>query len=163
MKKVIVIGCPGAGKSTFSRLLSEKTGLPLYHLDLIWHKPDRTTVSREEFDRKLALIIEKEEWIIDGNYGRTLGIRIKACDTVFLFDLPTESCLEGAMARIGKKREDMPWTEETLDPEFKEWIENFARDEMPRVYSLIETYKDKNIVIFKSHKEVDEYAEGWQG
>ncbi|MBE6573289.1 MAG: adenylate kinase [Ruminococcaceae bacterium] len=163
MKKVIVIGCPGAGKSTFSRLLSEKTGLPLYHLDLIWHKPDRTTVSREEFDRKLALIIEKEEWIIDGNYGRTLGIRIKACDTVFLFDLPTESCLEGAMARIGKKREDMPWTEETLDPEFKEWIVNFARDEMPRVYSLIETYKDKNIVIFKSHKEVDEYAEGWQG
>lgn len=163
MKKVIVIGCPGAGKSTFSRLLSEKTGLPLYHLDLIWHKPDRTTVSREEFDRRLDELVKGDKWIIDGNYGRTLEIRIKACDTVFLFDLPTEVCLEGAMARIGKKREDMPWTEETLDPEFKEWIENFARDEMPRVYSLIETYKDKNIVIFKSHKEVDEYAEGWQG
>lgn len=157
MKKVIVIGCPGAGKSTFSRLLSEKTGLPLYHLDLIWHKPDRTTVSREEFDRRLCELVSGDRWIIDGNYGRTLEIRMKECDTVFLFDLPTESCLEGAMARIGKKREDMPWTEETLDPEFKEWIENFARDEMPHVYSMLESYENKNIIIFKSHKESDKY------
>ena len=163
MKKVIIIGCPGAGKSTFSRLLSEKTALPLYHLDLIWHKPDRTTVSREEFDRRLAELLLGDKWIIDGNYGRTLEVRMKECDTVFLFDLPTEACLEGARARVGKKRGDMPWVEETLDDEFKEWIENFSRDELPRVYSLLEKYKDKNIIVFKSHKEVDEYAEGWKG
>ncbi|MBR5514910.1 MAG: adenylate kinase [Clostridia bacterium] len=160
MKKVIVIGCPGAGKSTFSRLLGEKTGLPLYHLDLIWHKADRTTVSRAEFDSELKKLIMKNEWIIDGNYGRTLEMRLKACDTVFLFDLPTELCLEGALSRIGKKREDMPWVEETFDGEFKEWILNFNKDQMPLVYSLLEKYKDKNIIIFKSHKEVDEYVKG---
>ena len=159
MKKVIVIGCPGAGKSSFSRLLSEKTGLPLYHLDLIWHKADKTTVLREEFEQRLSGIISKDKWIIDGNYGRTLEMRLKACDTVFLFDLPTEICLEGAISRIGKKRDDMPWIEETFDEEFKEWILNFKRDEMPRVYSLLEKYKDKNLIIFKSHKEVDEYVE----
>jgi len=163
MKKVIVIGCPGAGKSTFSRILREKTSLPLYHLDLIWHKPDRTTVSREEFDRRLAGLLSGEEWIIDGNYSRTLEIRMKECDTVFLFDLPTALCLEGARSRIGKKREDMPWTEESLDEEFKSWIENFARDELPCVYSLLEKYKDKKIIVFKSHKEVDEYVEGLKG
>lgn len=53
MKKVLVFGCPGAGKSTFARKLSEKTGLPLYYLDMIWHKTDRTTVSTEEFDTTL--------------------------------------------------------------------------------------------------------------
>ena len=56
MKRVIVIGSPGAGKSTFSRKLRDITGLPLYHLDNIWHKPDRTTISREEFDERLAAV-----------------------------------------------------------------------------------------------------------
>lgn len=157
MKKIIVIGCPGAGKSTFSRSLREKTALPLYHLDLIWHKADRTTVSREEFDRRLAELVSREEWIIDGNYGRTLEMRMKECDTVFLFDLPTEVCLEGARSRVGKKREDMPWVEETLDEEFKEWIMNFRRDEMPHVYSMLERYGNKDIIIFKSHEESDRY------
>lgn len=158
MNKIIVIGCPGAGKSTFSRKLKQKTGLPLYHLDMIWHKPDKTTISREEFDIELEKIIGKDEWIIDGNYGRTLEMRLKVCDTVFIFDLPTEICLEGAISRVGRKREDMPWIEEKLDEEFKDWILNFKRDGMPHIYSLLEKYSDKKIITFNSHKESEEYV-----
>ena len=83
MKKVLILGCPGAGKSTFARKLRDKTGLPLYYLDMIWHKPDRTTITKQEFDAKLSEIIKQEEWIIDGNYGRTLEMRFEECDTVF--------------------------------------------------------------------------------
>ena len=75
MKRVIVIGSPGAGKSTFSRKLKNRTGIPLYHLDNIWHLPDRTTISREAFDEKLSAILETDSWIIDGNYSRTLELR----------------------------------------------------------------------------------------
>lgn len=157
MKKVIVIGCPGAGKSTFAKWLQEKTGLPLYHLDMIWHKPDKTNISREEFDKALQRILTEDRWIIDGNYGRTLELRIKACDTVFLLDLPVETCLEGAKSRIGKKREDMPWVEESLDPEFEEWILRFHENELPHVYELIQKYSHKNIVIFRSREEIDTY------
>lgn len=57
MKRVIVIGSPGAGKSIFSRKLRDKTGLPLHYLDMIWHLPDRTNISKEEFDEKLADIL----------------------------------------------------------------------------------------------------------
>ena len=71
MKRIIVIGSPGAGKSTFARKLKEKTGLPLYYLDMIFHRPDRTTVTREEFDQKLQAILKTDNWIIDGNYQRT--------------------------------------------------------------------------------------------
>ena len=71
MKKIIVIGSPGAGKSTFARKLREKTGIPLYYLDMLWHKPDRTNVSQEEFDAGLDSILCQDEWIIDGNYLRT--------------------------------------------------------------------------------------------
>ncbi len=60
MKRVIVIGSPGAGKSTFARKLKDKTGLPLYYLDRIFHKPDRTTVTREEFDQKLQTILQTD-------------------------------------------------------------------------------------------------------
>ena len=74
MKKVMVIGCPGAGKSTFARKLQELTGLPLYYLDMIWHKPDRTNISREEFDRRIREIVSQDAWIIDGNYNRTLEL-----------------------------------------------------------------------------------------
>ena len=109
MKKVIVIGCPGSGKTTFAKKLGDKTGLPLYHLDAIWHKPDRTHISREEYDLRLGEILAFDSWIIDGNYSRTIESRLSACDTVFLFDLPKEICLEGAISRLGKDRYDMPW------------------------------------------------------
>ena len=76
-QKAIIIGCPGAGKSTFARKLSEKTRLPLYYLDMLWHKPDRAIVDRNVFDEKLKEIILQDKWIIDGNYGRTLEMRIR--------------------------------------------------------------------------------------
>ena len=103
-QKVIIIGCPGAGKSTFARRLSEKTHLPLYYLDMLWHKPDKTNVDRNTFVDKLKEIISGSEWIMDGNYGRTLEMRIQACETIFLLDLPVEECLAGAKSRIGKQR-----------------------------------------------------------
>lgn len=157
MKKVIVIGCPGSGKSTFSRRLRDVTNLPLYYLDMIWHKPDKTNVSREEFDKQLKDIIKKEQWIIDGNYLRTLEMRLEACDTVFFLDFPVEVCLSGAESRIGKKREDMPWVEDEFDDEFKQWICDFSKDRLPTIYDLLKKYDDKKIVIFKTRSEIEEY------
>ena len=90
MKKAIVIGSPGAGKSTFARKLRDAAALPLYYLDMIWHKSDGSNISREQFIAKLQEIVQKERWIIDGNYAHTLEMRLKACDTVFLLDYPLE-------------------------------------------------------------------------
>lgn len=158
--KVIVIGCPGAGKSTFARKLSGRTRLPLYYLDVLWHKPDRTTVDRNEFDERLKEIISGDEWIIDGNYGRTLEMRIRACDTIFLLDLPTEECLAGAEARIGKPRVDMPWVETEFDEEFRQWILDFPQNELPAVYELINRYKtEKTVYVFRSREETDRFLE----
>ena len=157
MKKIIVIGCPGSGKTTLAEKLEEKTGLPLYHLDAIWHKADRTHISRDEFDTRLGEILALDSWIIDGNYTRTLERRIAACDTVILFDLPTELCLEGAISRLGKGRCDMPWTDTELDPWLKNEIEIFPQKHLPVIYELLEKYSEKNIVIFKSRKDADEF------
>lgn len=160
MKKVIVIGSPGAGKSTFARKLRDKTNLPLYYLDMLWHKADKTTVSQEEFDTRLCEILQQEQWIIDGNYSRTLEMRLQVCDTVFLLDFPVEVCLSGVKSRIGKKRVDMPWIETEFDEEFKQWILDFPNIRLPKIYVLLEKYKEnKQIIIFKSRQEADAYFE----
>lgn len=158
MLKIIIIGSPGAGKSIFARKLSYVMKLPLYHLDMIWHKPDKTNISKEEFDIKLNEILKKDRWIIDGNYSRTLEVRLKECDTVFLLDYSLEICLSGAQSRIGKKREDLPWIESTFDEEFKKFIIDFPKKQLPQIYTIIGKYhKDKNIIIFKSRKDADNY------
>ncbi|MBQ1967220.1 MAG: adenylate kinase [Clostridia bacterium] len=158
MNKVIIIGCPGSGKTTFAEKLQKCTGLPLYYLDAIWHKPDKTHIPREEFDQRITEIFSEEKWIIDGNYKRTIEMRMTQCDTVFLFDLPTEVCLQGVTERIGKERYDLPWLETEVDPEFRQFIVDFPKDTLPYIYELIGKYKDeKRIIIFKSREESDEY------
>ena len=159
MRKIIVIGCPGSGKTTFAEKLRDKLGLPLIYLDAIWHKPDKTHITREDFDAQMTEILGRESWIIDGNYSRTVERRIAACDTVFLFDLPVEICLEGAISRLGKKRYNMPWIDRELDPNFEREIREFPKKNLPVIYELFEKYGDKSIVIFKSRREADEYIE----
>lgn len=160
MKKIIVIGCPGSGKTTFSEKLRDKMGLPLFYLDAIWHKPDKTHISREKYDMRLSEILDLDSWIIDGNYSRTIEKRIKACDTVILFDLPVSVCLDGAISRLGKERYDMPWIDKELDPRLKKEIEDFPNKNLPVIYALLEKYSDRNIVIFKSREETDIFLNG---
>lgn len=136
-KKILVIGCPGSGKSTFARKLRDVTGLPLYYLDMVFHRPDRSTASRAEFDAALAEILAKDEWIIDGNYLRTLPRRLRACGLVFFFDLPVDDCLHGAASRIGKPREDLPWVETEFDAEFLQYIKDFPKDQLPEIKRLL--------------------------
>lgn len=160
MKKVLILGCAGSGKSTFARKLKKIINIPIYHLDMIWHKPDKTNVTFEEFDNKLYEILKKEEWIIDGNYQRTLELRLKECDSIFLLDYPLDVCFEGAASRIGKKRDDLPFIEEDMDEEFKNHIINFSKNKLPNLYRLLDKYRnEKDIIIFKSRQEANVYLD----
>lgn len=161
MRRVIVIGCPGAGKSAFFRRLRDLLGLPLYYLDQMWHKADGTHVTEAEFDRGLRDLTAGDRWIIDGNYMRTLAPRLEACGTVFLLDYPLEVCLAGAEARVGKRREDLPWVETSFDEEFKQWIMDFPQTQLPRVYALLERYRDRReVIVFKAREEAEAYLAG---
>lgn len=158
--RAIVIGCPGAGKSTFARGLRDKTKLPLYYLDRLFHMPDKSTAPREAFDRAMGEILVREKWILDGNYMRTLPMRLRSCERAFFFDLPVEMCLEGAAARIGTAREDMPWIETEFDPDFRQYILDFPREQLPEIRRLLAVCAPREKVItFSSRQEADDWLD----
>ncbi len=159
-QRILIISCPGGGKSTFARALAARTELPLVHLDMLYWKPDRTTVSREELDRRIAAVLATDRWIMDGNYSRTQAWRMDAADLVFFFDLPTEVCLAGVMARWGKPRSDIPWVEgDVIDEEFLQSISNFAAGPRKRILEKLSERPQLKVVTFRSHEEVDAYLQ----
>ena len=158
MKKVIVIGCPGSGKSVFSRKLKDATGLPLYHLDMLYWNADKTIVEKDVFLSRLHEVMIRDEWIIDGNFASTMEKRMAACDTIFFLDYATKVCLEGIESRRGKSRSDMPWVESgEWDEEFISRITNFPTESRPQVMALLEKYAEKHICIFREREEAEEF------
>ena len=110
-QRILIIGCPGSGKSTLARRLSPQTGLPVVHLDALYWLPGWVERSREDFDALLQDELEKPRWIIDGNYTRTLAMRLEKCDAVIWLDYGRLNCLTGVLKRIlthiGRVRPDM--------------------------------------------------------
>ena len=162
MNKIIVIGCPGSGKSTFSKELHNRTGIPLFHLDMMFWNADKTTVEKSVFRKRLFNILKLDKWIIDGNYQSTMESRLRECDTVFFLDYSLETCLEGVRVRRGKARTDMPWIEKEKeeDAEFVEFIKNYRSESRPIVLALLRQYEHKKIYIFKERSEAEEFLIG---
>ncbi len=98
-RRALVSGLAGAGKSTFSRALSAKTGLPVVHLDVHFWKPGWVEPSEEEWREKQCDLITGDEWILDGNYHATLDLRLERADTVVYLDTPWWVCVRRAIVR----------------------------------------------------------------
>lgn len=160
-KRILIIGNGGAGKSTLARALGEKLGLPVVHLDKLWWLPDWVTRSPEEFDALLENELAAPEWIIDGNYLRTLPERLRFADLCIFLDYPADVCLSGAYARAeeykGRTRPDMTdGCEERVDAEFETWIASFDKDVRPRIIELAES-SGVPFSVFRSREETAEW------
>ena len=157
-KRIIIIGCSGSGKSTLARKLSEKTALPLVHLDQLWWREGWQHIERDEFDRLLQAELEKDAWIMDGNFDRTLETRLAVCDAVIFFDLPRMVCIWSVLKRVfssyGRTRPDMSaGCPERFDPSFIKWVWNFNRNKRGRCLDLI-AHSGKTAYIIRSRKEL---------
>ena len=163
MKKILVIGSSGAGKTTFSRRLSDLTGIEIIHLDKLHWKPNWTEPSKEEWTATLEKAMRGETWIMDGNYSGSLELRLPFCDTVIFLETPPATCVYRVLKRVarsyGKTRSDMAEDcAEQFDWEFIKWIWDFENRSKPKMERLLEQFKDeKTIVRLKSKREVKDF------
>lgn len=166
MQKVLIIGNAGSGKTTFAIKLAQKLQLPLVHLDQLYWCGNWEHRSREEFDCLLQAQLEKPQWIIDGNFNRTISHRLQYCDTVIFFDLPTAVCLAGITKRIfanfGKTRADMGGNcPERFDKQKCSLYRNvlaFNHQHRKDYYDLLSNTNAK-VIVFKSRKHARKFLE----
>lgn len=161
-KRIIVIGSPGSGKSTFSRKLAEITEIPLIHLDKEFWNYGWVETPIDEWVKKQENLILEDEWIVDGNYGGTMDMRVKKADTVICFQLSRMVCIlsyfKRVITNINKVRPDMPeGCPEKFDFQFMKYIWNFPKTSGRRNFERLERSTDKHIIVFKKRSEVNKY------
>lgn len=165
MKRIMVIGCCGAGKSTFSRKLNSITKIELIHLDQFYWKPNWGETKSEEWEKIVQHLADKPYWIMDGNYGGTMDIRIKRADTIIYLDYPTWKCLSRVTARTiknwGRRRFDMPSDcKERFDFRFFHYVATFNLTRRENLLKKLRLVADeKKVIVFKNDIQAYHFLE----
>jgi len=165
MRRVAVIGSAGAGKSTLSRELGALLGLPVIHLDRLFWRPGWVETPREEWVRVQTEAVRGERWVIDGNYGGTLELRLGVAGTIIFLDFPRLVCLWRVLKRrrqyAGRTRPDLgPGCPERIDWEFLRWVWRFPLDERPGVLAkLAGLSPDKRVIRLASPAAVARFLD----
>ena len=158
----MIIGSPGAGKSTLSKALARRTGLPVHHLDQLYWRPGWVEPGKAEWAEEVARVSAGPRWIIEGNYGGTMPLRLSRADTVIDLDLPAWLCvarvLRRAIASWGKVRPDMaPGCPERLDWEFISYTASFPRRGRRRIEENMRGFQGRYIRL-RSQREIDRFV-----
>jgi adenylate kinase family enzyme len=165
MERILIIGCPGAGKTTLARKLGEKLNLPVVHLDSIFWSPGNWVhLEQADFDKALQAEQEKPKWIIEGNYNRTLPMRLAYCDAVIWLDFSRSACMAGWFKRMianwRRVRPDMaPGCLERFEWEFAKFIWNFRKDHGEEYYRLLNEAENIETVVLKNRRMVRKFLQ----
>jgi adenylate kinase family enzyme len=161
MERVLVLGSPGAGKSTFARRLSGRTGLPLIHLDRHFWRSGWAEPPPAEWRRQVEELARQPRWIMDGDYSRTLDIRLPRADTAFLLDTPRWLNISRVLWRVvrgyGRTRPDLAdGCPERFDWEFLRYVWSYPQKLRPRIAAMLEAYHGE-VVTLRSRREIENY------
>lgn len=168
MRRVLVMGCSGSGKSTFAKALALRAGLPCVSLDGLFWKPGWVEPDKADFGARVLREADRPNWIMDGNYTSHGGAerRLERADTVFWFDLPRWVCMTGVLLRIvstyGRVRPEMAaGCPERLDLAFLRWVWNYRRNHRPKQLAYLGKMRpDQMLVTFTSRRQANAYLAG---
>ncbi|TYS60552.1 DNA topology modulation protein [Bacillus infantis] len=164
MKRIIILGSGGSGKSTFAVQLGHTLDIPVTHLDALYWGPGWVKTPEDEWQEKQKKYLKEKSWIIDGNFSSSLDLRIKAADTIIFLDLPRYICLFRALKRslrdYGKTRPDMgEGCREKFDLKFLKWVWNFPQKGRKKIINRLNspTVQDKTIIHLRSPRSVENF------
>jgi adenylate kinase family enzyme len=169
MKRVLVIGPGGAGKSTLARRLADRTGLPLVHLDQLYWRPGWQPTPEEEWRARVEEIARGDAWIMDGNYGGTLDLRFEACDTIVFLDLPRMVCLWRVLWRqlrhLGRVRPELaPGCPERISWDFLAWVWTYPSRRRGGILEQLAALDGrKRVVILRSTHVIEDFVDSVRG
>ena len=162
----MVIGSGGAGKSVFSLELARRTGLPVIHLDREYWQPGWQHMPEPEWEAKVAERVKGERWIIDGNYGGTMHLRLAGADTVVFLDIPRLVCEWAVVTRWlryrkGSRPDMAPGLNDKLDLAFLRWIWGYPNTRRPGILrQLAELPPSTRVVRIRSRAATREFLAG---
>lgn len=163
MKKVLVVGSGGSGKTTVAKTLAARAGLPLVHLDrLFWH-PGWVRTPDDEWDRVIGDLVRQDAWVMDGNYGRTLEVRLAAADAVVFLDRSPLVCTWRLVKRRfsyqRQVRPDVaPGCPEHLTWEFMWWVWTYRIRRRPALLRRLKEVRDtKQVFILQTEIDVEHF------
>ncbi|WP_054027652.1 DNA topology modulation protein [Bacillus sp. FJAT-28004] len=165
MKKIVLIGSGGSGKSSLAQKLGDILAIEVYHLDAIFWKPGWVGTPKEEQKTVQEELVSRESWIIDGNYGGTIDIRLQAADTIVFFDLSKWVCIYRVLKRRvqyrNKKRNDMAeGCEERINLQFLKWVWEYPEKQKPKILEKLHGISnEKEVIILKYPKDVRDFLE----
>lgn len=145
MQRVMVIGCSGAGKSTFARAIADVTGLPLVHLDQIYWQAGWIEAPRSVFTQCIAAEAAEERWIMDGTNTSTFDLRIPRADRIYWLRRTRIACIRRVLWRVattyGRVRPDMAaGCPEKFDLEFLRYVWTFESKFGPRIAAALDQH-----------------------
>lgn len=160
MQRILVIGSPGAGKSTLASRLAERLGLPLIHLDREYFGPGWTTPTKPEWRAQVTALAARPAWIMEGNYASTFDIRVPRATAIVWLDLPRRQCLGSALWRVvrhyGRTRPDLgPGCIERFDLSFMRWIWSYPHKMRPKTARMLERLRpDQRVYTLRSRSDI---------
>jgi adenylate kinase family enzyme len=165
MRRILVIGAGGAGKSTLAAQIGARLGLPVVHLDAMYWRAGWVPIPAPEWRETVARLVRQPAWVMDGNYGGTLDARLAACDTVVFLDLPRLVCVARVLRRwmryAGRPRPDMaPGCPERLSWEFLRWIWEYPRLRRPGILErLARLAPGQRVIVLRSPRDVRRFVD----
>lgn len=161
MRRILIVGNSGGGKSTLARRLGEKLGLPVIHLDVLFWEPGWVEIDDDLFHVEVARALQGPAWICDGNFAASWDLRMPLADTIVWIDQPRLLCLCRAVMRVvtyrGRRtRPDMAaGCDEKFDPKFYRYIWTYDAKVAPRLEAaLAEHGGHARVVRLKSDREI---------
>jgi len=168
MRRVLVIGSGGSGKSTVAAQLGELLELEVNHLDKFYWRAGWVEPAQDEWIKTVSELIDRDAWVIDGNYSRTLELRLRKCDTIVFLDLPRVVCLWRIVKRYflyrdGTRPDMAEGCRENLNFQFVSWVWNYPRRSRPKVIKLLREHAgEKRIFWLRSRSEVKKFLASHQ-
>jgi adenylate kinase family enzyme len=166
MKRIIVVGCQGSGKTRLSLALGARLGLPVVHLDVLYWRPGWKESDTAGFRVRVSEAIAADGWVVDGSFsGLALDVTLARAERFVVIERPRWLCLwrvlwRSAFQRSGRRTDLPEGCPEQFDWGLLKQVWRYNTDRRPRVEAELAQYGGHvPVVRLRNDREIAAFVE----